>query len=83
MTHRHFIIIYINIIVTVIVIVVIIIELAAARLQFTMEVTPMIVVFVASGLLEGRGRGRMVLAGPSFLTSTQMISAGWGVASPH
>ena len=43
-------------------------EIAAARLQFTMEVTPMIVVFVvASGLLEGRGRGRMVLAGPGLL----------------
>ena len=42
-------------------------EIAAARLQFTMEVTPMIVVFVASGLLEGRGRGRMVLEGPGLL----------------
>ena len=43
-------------------------EIAAARPQFTREVTPMIVVFVvAPGLLKGRGRGRLVLEGPGLL----------------
>ena len=49
--------------------VVIIIELAA------MEVTPMIVVFVvAPSLLEGRGRGRMVLEGPGLLYGVDQLS---------